>query len=250
MMKIAGLVIAVLWIVLMGEGITTSPGQQVTPVADGAHIHPRYETEIAALQGTVSALSQSTQPATSTLTTTPTATRTATATSTPSATGTPTATNTAQGTANTPTEEVLATMSRTPTFAPMTNTPTRTATISGAATRIPSPPFFDPLFTCEVRTTDRLTKRLTPDPLAQSLGLLPENSVVTIQPAGGSIPFTTGSGLWYVPVMENGDIAYYILYARTTSPNDAAPGVTPAITESYLISADPSQPCIPVINRS
>ncbi len=169
-------------------------------------------------------------------------------------TRTPTKTNTPPAVPPTPTQEDFQTPSNTPvnTFTPIpTVTPQITAT---AAT----PPFLDPDFICEVKTTDNLTKRLTASPGATSLGILPSGSVVKIAPYLGSIPYTTTAGLWYVPVVtENAsgvinfdEIAYYILYARTTPPSEATPGFTPTITETFLNTADPQIPCIPVIIRN
>lgn len=231
------LLILIVALAFFSCGAMIMNARQQQTALDGAHNHPIYETALS--QNRATDAKQSTEiaalQATNQVIPSPTL-----------ITSSPTKTITPQSTVPTPTQEDARTPSNTP-FA--TFTPTRTFTPSNTqiATR---PPFLDPDFTCRIVTTSNLTKRLTPSPTAENLGVLPAGSNVLIAPYQGSIPYTTTNGYFYVPVMENREIAYYILYARTSPPSLATPNVTPQILETFLSSADPNIPCIPLIIRN
>lgn len=239
-------IIVILALLSLGSYLAAKPSQQTA--FDGSHNHPYLETSIAEVrieanstnsrQGTEIAVLQATRqtlpsPTHITLTPTPPSTWTRT----------PSATNTLAIPA-TPTPEGDSGLTRTPlTAAPprSTNTPTRTpvATSSGGATSLP---FLDPAYTCRIVTTDNLTRRETPSPAAQSLGVIPDGTELTIHPYDGSIPLN--STLWYVRIADISG-GGWILYARI-DPN--AGTVEPRVTDSYLSQV--SELCIPALRRS
>lgn len=163
---------------------------------------------------------------------------TLTPTTAPTWTNTPTVTRTPQGIPFTPTQETLTTpFSATPTFSHAINTMTPTRVNTPVATS----PLPDANYTCRIITTSALTRRLTPSPSAQSLGVVPTETTLTIHPYDGSIAF--GTTFWYVRVADSSG-GGWLLYARI---DPAAGTLEPRVTEGYMLPVDPL--CIPALLR-
>lgn len=242
---LSGATIGIMAFLILSIVVAAMPAQQ-TPL-DGAHNHPAYDTAIAqerlerqstdAKHDTQIASALATRPISSSPTHTPTPTNT------PSATVTPTATYTAQGIPLTPTSEGATALSATPvTHIPTvaTNTPTKTPT-GAFTTPVATSPLPDASYTCRIITTSALTRRLTPAPSAQSLGVVPSGTTLTIHPYDGSIPFNTT--FWYVRVADSSG-GGWLLYARI---DPAAGTLEPRVTENYMTPVDPL--CIPALLR-
>lgn len=151
---------------------------------------------------------------------------------------------TPSGLPHTPTQETLTTpFTNTATFQSATNTrtPTRTPTPITSVTITPTSPLPDVNYTCRIVTTSALTRRLTPAPSAQSLGVVPSGTTLTIHPYDGAIPFNTT--FWYVRVADSSG-GGWLLYARI---DPAAGTLEPRVTESYMTPVDPL--CIPALLR-
>lgn len=108
---------------------------------------------------------------------------------------------------------------------------------------------FDRDYICTMRLTSNLTRRLTPFPTSQALGVIPDDSVIAIYPYHGSVPFATGNSWWYVEIPTSAG-GGWIAYASVQPPSQATPGTSPIIIERFLIPDPPGSVCIPVLLRS
>lgn len=214
-------------------------------LADGEHDHAVFETEVSgtnAVQSTEIAVLQQTRiiPTSGTIdiefpSQTPTL---ATTRIIPTSFGTsiyPT-----QGTPPPPTQENIMTPSQ-------TSAPTHTRTPSPTPTTGNVPPYLEPGYTCRVRLTSNLTRRETPSPGAGSLGILNADTVVTIYPYDGSVPFSsTDLSWWYVRVAAVNGVPSegWLAFARV---RQTAPLVY-EIIDSFMEPVD--FPCAPVLLRS
>lgn len=155
-----------------------------------------------------------------------------------------TPTRTAQGIPLTPTSEGATALSATPvTHIPTvaTNTPTKTPT-GAFTTPVATSPLPNASYTCRIIVTDDLTRRINPSPAAQSLGIVNDDTTLTIHPYDGSIPFNYPT-LWYVRVADSSG-GGWLLYARI---DPAAGTLEPRVTEGYMTPVDPL--CIPALLR-